>query len=193
MSDTHIAAAHPPRRIYAAVGAQLFSRVGYNGSLNAHCNFRTIGSAILALLRFTTGHVVSCQVMQCHATSARSARQWNDRLGDPRAASLHDRYCRVMSGHAMSCNGTIGSAILALLRFTTGARARARSARAWFRAARDRVTVSPRSKRKQRTRSSSVDAVCANTSSALSPDWLACLLGCRVVSSLSTATDRLVC
>ena len=41
--------------IYAAVGVQLFSRVGYNGSLNAHCNFRTIGSAILALLRFTTG------------------------------------------------------------------------------------------------------------------------------------------
>jgi len=41
--------------IYAAVGVQLFSRVGYNGALDPHCNFRTFQGALFSLLRFSTG------------------------------------------------------------------------------------------------------------------------------------------
>ena len=36
---------------------QLFATVGFNGPVNAQCNFRTLGSALLALLRFATGEV----------------------------------------------------------------------------------------------------------------------------------------
>jgi uncharacterized protein YjbI with pentapeptide repeats len=41
--------------IYAAVGVQLFARVGFNGAHGDQCNFRTFQGALIALLRFSTG------------------------------------------------------------------------------------------------------------------------------------------
>merc|ERR1719181_1303322 len=41
--------------MFACVGMQMFARVGFNGDLTVHCNFRDIDNAIFALLRFSTG------------------------------------------------------------------------------------------------------------------------------------------
>lgn len=41
--------------IYAVIGMQLFSFIPDNGEVNQHANFRSFGSAMLLLLRFSTG------------------------------------------------------------------------------------------------------------------------------------------
>ena len=41
--------------IYAAVGMQLFAKVGYHGAVTPHAHFRRIDTALLTLLRFATG------------------------------------------------------------------------------------------------------------------------------------------
>ena len=41
--------------VYTVMGVQLFATVQYNGDLNVHANFRSFGTAMLTLFRFTTG------------------------------------------------------------------------------------------------------------------------------------------
>jgi hypothetical protein len=41
--------------IYGVMGVQLFAKIQYSGSLNSHTNFRNFGTALLSLLRFSTG------------------------------------------------------------------------------------------------------------------------------------------
>lgn len=41
--------------IYAVMGVQLFAKIQYSGSLSRHTNFRSFGTALLSLLRFSTG------------------------------------------------------------------------------------------------------------------------------------------
>ncbi len=41
--------------VYAVVGVQLYGLVAFQGELNEQANFRTLGSAMLLLLRFSTG------------------------------------------------------------------------------------------------------------------------------------------
>lgn len=41
--------------IYAVMGVQLFAKVQYNNALNEHANFRDFGTAMISLLRFSTG------------------------------------------------------------------------------------------------------------------------------------------
>lgn len=41
--------------VYAIIGMQLYGVIGFQGELNEHANFRSLGNAILLLFRFSTG------------------------------------------------------------------------------------------------------------------------------------------
>jgi voltage-dependent calcium channel L type alpha-1D len=58
--------------IYGVMGVQLFAKIAYHGSYNSNCNFRDFGTALLSLLRFSTGEA------------------WNDFMYD---ASQHTTHC----------------------------------------------------------------------------------------------------